>query len=546
MPNPSYYFNLFKKFQVLDHVSSQSVHGNPGAPTGGFNLNDPNSPFNATFIGGTPITVGDFVPANNPLWAILNARAMGVNPFPASVVIPGGAQAGTGPWPAMPPGPTNTGPFAEFQTNAPVKLLDVFANWITGHQVRDIPTSVIAAKPPPLNVGLDPGVALFVCSMPGDTGVRPGVPPNFWATSLISLVDPNTGNTVNPASLTAAADYNLVAVIGNRGNAGGGRYLNHPPAIEAAASVMVWNSFDSPGVELPALSNLDVNSNAGLYEQYFLRPGDYDIAGWHLNVQTVFNGIIAALTDAVNKGLNLGGLSPRDWVLAQPAHLCAKVVIRGETINQPFPIFGVDTPDTNRRIAQKNLAPFDAGITATDPNPNIIWKNFIVGQPLFFRVLKGEGKHRLVLNHQLPAGATQVFIAVPAKTFEEHVRTGGGLRGLEVVPDTKLPQVGRYRGKPFPDAVILQQTNRAAEIQLPQLEELQYLGMALGIEYDREKLRDGPLGDLTIAQHSILPVLKPGTRSFDLEEKIVGGFTLQVRATDAHAGPRGRIEFPEN
>jgi hypothetical protein len=514
---------------------------------GGFNLNDPNAPFNATFKG-TPITPGDFVPANNPLWAILNARANGVNSFPASVVIPNGAQAGTGPWPAMPTGPTNTGAFAEFQTNAPVKLLDVFANWITGGQVRDIPTDAIAAKPPPLVAGLDPGVALFVCSMPGDTGVRPGVPPDFWATSLIFLVDPKTGLTINPnpPSLTAAADYNLVAVIGNRGNAGGGRYLNHPPAVETAASVMVWNSFDSPGVELPALSNLDVNSNAGLYEQYFLRPGDYDIAGWHLNVQTVFNGIIAALTDAVNNGLDLGGSSPRDWVLNQPAHLCAKVVIRGETNGQTFPIFGVDTPDTNRRIGQKNLAPFDLGITTTDPNPNIIWKNFIVGQPLFFRIMHGEGKHRLVLNHRLPEGATQVFIAIPTKTFQEYVRKGGGLRGLRVVRDTTLPQVGRYRGKPFPDAVILQQTNRAAEIQLPQLEELQYLGMSLGIEYDTRQLKDGPLGDLTIAQHSVLPVLKPGTRCFDFAEKVVGGFTLLVRAIDPHAGPRGRIEFPEN
>ena len=136
MPNPSYYFNLFKKFQVLNHVPSQSVHGNAGAPTGGFNLNDPNAPFNPTFTG-TPITAGDFVPAKNPLWAVLNARANGVNPFPPSVVIPGGAQAGTT-WPAMPPGPTNTGAFAEFQTNPPVKLVDVFATWITNGQVRDI------------------------------------------------------------------------------------------------------------------------------------------------------------------------------------------------------------------------------------------------------------------------------------------------------------------------------------------------------------------------------------------------------------------------
>ena len=112
-------------------------------------------------------------------------------------------------------------------------------------------------------------------------------------------------------------------------------------------------------------------------------------------MQTVFSGIIAAIKDAVNNGLNLGLQSPEDWVLSQPAHLCAKVVIRGEATGQSFPSFGTDTPDTNRRIAQKNLARFDANIPVST-NPNIIWKNFIVGQPLFFRFPQKERKNRLV------------------------------------------------------------------------------------------------------------------------------------------------------
>ncbi len=539
--NPSFYFNLFKKFQVLNHVPSSSVHGNAGAPTGGFNLTDPNAA-NGVFGGsnlGTPLTPGDFTPANNPLWAILNARAGGAAGF-AQVTIPGGTQAGSQ-WPAMPPGLPPA--WNEFQVTAPApKLVDVFSTWITSGQVRDNPNAVILAKPPsPIPGPLDAGKALFVCSMPGDTGVRPGVPPDFWATSLIFLVDPATGNTVNPVTLTAAADYYLAAVIGNRGNTDAGRYLNQPPAVEVAASVMVWNTFDSPGVELPSLSNLDVNATNGIYEQYFLRPGDYDIAGWHLNVQTVFNGIIAALNAS---GLNLGGLTPEQWVLAQPAHLCSKVVIRGEVAGQAFPNFGTDTPDTNRRIAQKNLAPFEAGITTTDPNPNIIWKNFIVGQPLFFRLNQGEGANRLLLDHGLPANATQVFLAIPTRTFEQFVRPDR-LKGFEIFPEEKLPHVGRYHGKPFPDAVILRQTGKEASIQLPGLEEKQYLGMAVGVEYDMKKVKHGPLGDLTMVQHTVVPVLKPGTRCFDLVDKVVGGFTLQVHATDGHVGPKGRVEYPE-
>ena len=71
----SYYFGLFKKFQVLNHVPSNSVHG-AAAPAGGFNLKNPHAPFENS-NAGTPLTSGDFTPANNPLWAVLNSRAQG-------------------------------------------------------------------------------------------------------------------------------------------------------------------------------------------------------------------------------------------------------------------------------------------------------------------------------------------------------------------------------------------------------------------------------------------------------------------------------------
>jgi hypothetical protein len=483
-----------------------------------------------TSLTGRPLTANDITPANSPLWAILNARANGVPPF-GNVTIPGGAQAGTI-WPAMPTGSPPA--WMEFQIGASPNLVGVFGNWISNGQIKDIPNGVIGAKPAaPIPGPLDSGKALFVCSMPGDTGVRPGVPPNFWATSLIFLVDPQTGDTVTPSTLTANSEYYLVAVIGNRGNTSAGRFISQPPRVEAAASVMVWNTTTSPGVQLPSLSNLDVNATSGLYEQYFLRSGDYDIAGWRLNVQTVFNGIVAALDDALaDDPMLLGGVSPADWVKGQPAHLCAKVVIRGETNGQAFPNFG-ESPDTNRRIAQKNLAPFEVMLVATDPNPNIIWKTFIVGQPLFFRLnQKNEGRNRLVLDQRLPEKATQVYLAIPTRVFDGFVQKAGGLKGFDVINAEKLPSVGRYHGKPFPDAVILRQTKRDATIQLPPLEERELLGMAVGIEYDRNKIKHGPLGDLTIVQHTVVPILKAGTKCFELAERVVGGFTLQAYATE--------------
>ncbi len=337
MPNPSFYFTLFKKFQVINHVPTDSVHGAP-APTGGFNLNDPNAVFGnsnrGALLGATPI------PSDSPLWAVLNSRAMGAGGFaPVNV---GGVS-----WPTMPPGSPPA--WLDFQVNAPApKVVEVFGNWIAAGKPNDVPNGVIAALPPPIGGGLDSGIAVFACSVAGDNGIRPGmVPPNFWDTSLIYLVDPATGNIANPTELAASSEYYLAAVIGNRGNAVGGRYVGATP-VEAAGWVMVWNTGMSPAVQLPALSNLDMNSTNGVYDVYFLKPGRYDVVGFRLNVQTVFDGLVKAIGAS---GMDLGGLTPAEWVHAQGAHLCAKVLVRAQ--NESWPVLGarpLPTGGSHRRI----------------------------------------------------------------------------------------------------------------------------------------------------------------------------------------------------
>ena len=226
----SYYFTLFKKFQVLNHVPTQTVHGS-AAPPGGFNLNNPNSPF-VNSNTGTPLTLGDFTPANNPLWAVLNSRAQGNAGF-TPVPITAGLQSGSS-WPTMPP--ANTQGWTEFQVNPSTnKIVDVFGQWISNDkQVKDIPTGVIAQKPASFAPGLEAGIKRFVCSTATDQGTRPAVLPNYWATSLIFLVDPASGAIVTPGTLAAGAEYYLVAVIGNRGQTPGGRYLSQPDALQAS------------------------------------------------------------------------------------------------------------------------------------------------------------------------------------------------------------------------------------------------------------------------------------------------------------------------
>ena len=135
---PSFYFTLFKKFQVIDHVPDGTVHGAPGGGGTGFDLTDPNAA-NGVF-SATPgvLAPADSNPAHSPLWALLNSKAVGNADF-SPVTISGGPRSGTT-WPTMPPGTPQA--WTDFQvTPASNKLLDVFGNWISAGQTNDVPTT---------------------------------------------------------------------------------------------------------------------------------------------------------------------------------------------------------------------------------------------------------------------------------------------------------------------------------------------------------------------------------------------------------------------
>ncbi len=538
---PSFYFTLFKKLQVVDHAQDGTFHGAAGGGGTGFDLTDPNAPAGVFSASPGVLAPGDPNPADSPLWAVLNSRAVGNAAF-SPVTISAGPRAGTT-WPTMPPGTPLA--WTNFQLNPPShKLVDVLGTWISSGQIKDVPNGAIASKPTaPIPGPLDSGLSLFVCSLPGDTGVRPGaVPANYWATSLIFLVDQNTGATIFPSTLTAGSEYDLVAVIGNRGTTDGGNYNNVPgPGIETAGIVMVWNTVDSPGVELPSLSNLDVTDANPIFEQYFLKSGQYDIVGFRLNVQTVYDGIVAAVNQAVSNGtLNLGGLTADEWVHAQPAHLCAKVVIRQQ--GGAFPNFG-DTPINNKALAQKNLAPFDVNVQDDHLVPNISWRNFVVGQPFFLK-LPGAGANRLSLESQLPRDAFQLYVGITEDAYSRFFRDdrkGGAIKGFKQISREELCQskLGD-RAKPFPHAVVLRWENQANAIELPALPDKLYLGMSLGIEYNVKKIRPGNVGEINFVHRCLIPRLVPGKKCFEIEETAAGGFTIVVRADDPSRGAKGK------
>jgi hypothetical protein len=531
----SYYFTLFKKFQALGHVPDGTDHGGPGGIFG-FDLNDPHSVLSATVTTLTGET-GTLLGANrasSPLWAMLNSAATG-GPDP---VVVGGKH-----WDAMPPSFAPAPPaWTDFQLAAPApKLVDVFGDWIDAGPTDDIPGGVIGAEPAPIRPP-EAGVSPFVCSFATDDGTRPGgVPSDYWDTSLIFLVEPTSGAIAHPATLTAGSEFYLTAVIGNRGQVAGGRYSTGGVAVEAKGIVMVWNTVFSPGVELPSLSNLDVTDKSSLYAQYFLGSGQYDVVGFRLNVQTVYDGIIKELNTDFASQLAAVGLSADQWVKASPAHLCAKVVVRQGT--DSFPNVG-DTPINSNRIAQKNLAPFDVNLAVSSPDPNIIWKNFVVGQPYFIRLGQGEGRNTLILREDLARDAFQIYLAMPPSTFERYFREGGGgkLVGYQVVPYQEVcgGQLGEL-AKPFPHAVILRYLGGENAVEIPALGEREFLGFSLGIEYSVKRMKPGPAGHVTLAHRSLLPRHLPGTLCFELKEETVGGFTIQVGARDPRRpAPRRR------
>lgn len=509
MATPSFYFTLFKKFQVLGHVPAGTNHG---AGVGGFNLNQPTAIFGASGTGN--LLGASNNPADSPLWAVLNSRAMGNAGF-TPVVVGGGS------WPTMPVG--SPASWTEFQVNAPApKLVKVFGDWIAAGKADDIPTGVLGQVPPAIK-RTSGGIALFVCNLPGDDGVAP-IPANYWATSLIFLTDPATGATVNPSQLAATAEYHLTAIVGNRGNTGAGRYLagGGGPKIEGEAWVMVWNTGFSPAVKLPALSNLDVAATSPKYEVYFLKAGSYDVVGFRLPVQTVFDGLVKAIEDA---DVDLGGLTPEQWVHAQNAHLCTKVLIRHA--NEGWPAPG-DTPFQSRRVAQKNLAPIAVDLTVVEPEPQIEWTHFMLGDTQ--RIIEADrraGWHQLSIENRVRGVPLGVYLAIPRSAFQEMV-LGDRLRGFKVVENGPLP--------PMPKAVVLRCESVRNAVVIRPLGDRRFLAASLGIEYRRSQMKPGRQGVIQVVQRTVLPVFDPGRRNYKLQSVVVGGFTLDVTAAKHGAG----------
>jgi hypothetical protein len=581
---PSMYFTLFKKFQLMGHVPEANMHGGPMPSF--IDLNDPTGLFNP--IGGTaPINTASTLPDQSPLYLLLKARADNVGTDTSPV-------AGTPSWKRMPQGSPPS--WTEFQgpdpSGAAGRLVKTFADWIAAGPARnDTPSGVIGLEPPPIGA-TDAGVVkLFVCNSATDDGTTP-LPVNWWATSLIFLVDPATGIVTNPANLDVGHEYELVAIVGNRGANRGGQWVTSGPNSARSLSkakalaqgwVAIWNSGFSPGVLLPSLTNLhhqpvvsDPDSLNPDHELYWLEGGRYDVVGFRLNVESVFDGLAKELLDS---GTDLGGLTPGQWLTdsTHGAHLCTQVRIKGDTTSQLYPPFSESLntlpPDQQHRIAQKNLMPFNISLATDpmDPNPAISFLPWMTGS---MRMMEGllfdeEIANWLRLVNDLSEGF-RLFLAMPAGPFLRLVQGEDALEGFRVVKgltregsrdddaelssfhgrlmkgrfEFKLEDEGSWertflvRGKgserfraPFREFVMLEAMERESVLRLPHTGE-EFVAMALGIEYDRTKLREGRPGDITVIQEGTVPVFEPKERCYILDRLVLGGFTIEVRVEE--------------
>jgi len=510
MPPPitSFYHAIYKRLWAIGVKGD--AHTTIVAGDGNFSLNSPGPPhgiFGSTDYGA-PLALGNYVAANNPLWVILNASFNPPPPPGYLVSVPGYPT----PWPTMPwPG---SGPYPLWdQWNAaapPLRLIDRLQHWIeVDHQLDDTPGgSHLEFTDWSSGPALVPQVkgkeeqVLFVCSVAGDNGVRPGnvKSNNYWNTSQIFVCDDH-GKNIGLPTFKAGEQRTIQAIIGNSSSLLAGSLFNLPP-VQVQCNAYAFNTFLSDAVPLPEMSALDAPNAGFTYEQVALMPTSYAVAGFRFDVDQVFQSLSDKMKAHNYTAAQLGFPTVDDWLKANAAHACVKVLVRAnEYPNNQMGNFPSDMalPTADRHIAQRNLAGFDMSVVAMK---KIKWQYFMMSQA-------GEGLNALSIDSHLPADAARFYFAVPSEMFRRHIAQGakgaGNHRGFEVVTGAD---------KAFADGVILRRTSPDARLSIADHKGEPFFGMALGIEGDPARLKSARVGDISVvhARH---------------DGHVVGGFTLR-------------------
>jgi hypothetical protein len=529
----SFYYGLFKKFRSLGHAAEGTFHGTVPGGSSGVDLSDPNLLLSGSHNGVPLIDPVGTSPSQSPLWLVLNARAAGSGAFSF------GGQT----WQPMPHVSLGGAAAAAWADFGGMPLVSAFGNWIMAGKHNDFPAFITLPNGGSVPAPLDAGASTpFTCSYASDDGTTGAVPANFWATSLIYLTDGN-GLNVTPTTLHSGLEFLVAAVIGNRGDTAVGRYATNPttmqtPELQAQAWALTFGTGGaSPGVQLPSLSNTDPTSVAGMYDVYSLKGGKYEIVGFRFNVTDVFNGIVQAIKDAVTAGTFTvpAPFTPETWVETAPSHVCLRVAVgKGGA----WPAYDA-SPQTERRIAQKNLVVFDADLGPTG-GPNILHvKTFTMGGPLkellaHLQPFDEElGTNVLEVVTDADPQTTKIFLAVPTPTFERWFKHNQA-RGFTLLRENHC---GTYK-VPFLDHVLLMLDNKENEIHIPYLG-AHVLPLALGVQYDKQHQRAGGKAEVSVVHRAKIPVFGKKRCCYEIETVTIGGFTLETRFHAPKKHPHG-------
>jgi hypothetical protein len=517
-PITSFWHAIYKRLWAIGAQYDAHVRTEI-ASDGNFSLEQtgaPNGIFGTLAGYGAPLAAGDFTAAHNPLFVILNASLDGaMHPNNLVPVPPGNAMWPVMPWPDK-PYPLWTG---WNDAASPPRLIDRLQHWIeVDKKIDDTPKgtyldfSFVGTAPPafPLKPKENAHI-LFVASFPQDNGVRPGsVPAHYWDSSLIFVTD-TAGKDQGLPVFGAGQEFYIAAVVGNSGNLYASSLGGVPP-FTVICNAHVFSTFESPAVALPSLANLDAADGNTLYQPFFLYMQTRDVVGFRFNVDLVYAGLLNAMAGFTMP--QLGGLSADAWL--KKGHACVKVLIMSGELPSPYNNNGMAPPPTDktttnnvesvpnvdRHIGQRNLAAFDASVKAMK---KLQWQDFMMSQA-------GKGTNALAVATTLPAGAVRTLVAVPTAMYERYVAKGGSHRGFEPVKDPQA--VKDVASKPFPEAVILQQTVPGARLEIAEHAREPFFAMALGIELLKEVRPGDVLADIAMVHTA-------------QDGRVVGGFTLR-------------------
>jgi hypothetical protein len=217
---------------------------------------------------------------------------------------------------------------------------------------------------------------------------------------------------------------------------------------------------------------------------------------------------------------NLGGLTPQQW-LTTSSHLCSRVAVSDDGT---WPATDA-SPQQERRIAQRNLVPFDVDLEGTPVSPavDVIWIPFLVSLIPIGVLRPGDPLQTITIQAAGLRAPADLLLALPLETLERNVPKQT-IAEFERIDAKQLPRPVPFKAE---HAVLAVGSSGRSVVGLTS--DTQHLaGMMLGVRLDRTRLRVGTR-DISVWHRVRRPaIIRDGPR-LSTREVTIGGFTARFR-----------------